>query len=772
MKINFRNTAEHAVEGLGQTLALNTENYPTVKNEITFGWVSTGTVSALDRNNSDPRFAGTHEARNDEANLFVVDTGAGNFDVRLAIGEGSFGSANNYVSIVEVNSSNVVQSVLAVVAENLDTSGSSFADATGVVRSNTEDWFINNVAVNVTIASGNRLAIRLGDGTSGGTSQIVHLDILDTNASSATFSDDFTRENESPLAFPWQSVEGAAFNLSNNSVFSVSSGISALIGQNFKADQSGEITFTPDARVERNGVGVRFDADGNGYVAEYVIGSGNLDSIFFYRFDEGVKTRIGVSYYTPASVVPLKLKLEISGSNLFALINGVRVGNPQTDSTYAEGVPAIYFSNAPSVSNFVTNFEASGFTVVPLIVQVNGGVALVDGQQNVAFEVTDFLSDVTSASLRVGSNTISLSGLTGSGTNYTVNLPDIEALTVDTNGIPFTSINHDVEFVATNATESSATPITLNPKAGFVVVDTINALATKGYAFNGRVGGAMADTSQFLFSPAGSTIITPDGLIESDLDEFDFKAWNVTSGEWEVADFTYVDVDTTAPVITVSGQSSTTVTVNGTAPTFTASTDDGSTVVVTGDTVDMTTLGTYVIRYNATDAAGNAATEVTRTVIVSAIPDTTAPIITVSGQATTTITFGDALPTFTASTDDGSTVVTTGTAVNQVGTYTLRYNATDSAGNQAQEVTRVVVINAVTQTTSTAQVTITGITNGTHAIKLWNDATNAILFNGNLTFTDTTATTSLDVAAGTVFVGRWLGDNPPTTGTGIYGVTV
>jgi hypothetical protein len=75
-------------------------------------------------------------------------------------------------------------------------------------------------------------------------------------------------------------------------------------------------------------------------------------------------------------------------------------------------------------------------------------------------------------------------------------------------------------------------------------------------------------------------------------------------------------------------------------------------------------------------------------------------------------------------------------------------------------------------TTSTAQVTITGIANGTHAIKLWNDATNAILFNGNLTFTDTTATTSLDVAAGTVFVGRWLGDNPPTTGTGIYGVTV
>ncbi len=72
---------------------------------------------------------------------------------------------------------------------------------------------------------------------------------------------------------------------------------------------------------------------------------------------------------------------------------------------------------------------------------------------------------------------------------------------------------------------------------------------------------------------------------------------------------------------------------------------------------------------------------------------------------------------------------------------------------------------------STATVTITGITNESQAIKMYNDATDAVIFNGNVTFSNNSASVQVSVAAGTVFTGRWLGDNPPTTGTGIYGVT-
>ena len=78
--------------------------------------------------------------------------------------------------------------------------------------------------------------------------------------------------------------------------------------------------------------------------------------------------------------------------------------------------------------------------------------------------------------------------------------------------------------------------------------------------------------------------------------------------------------DTTAPVITLTGDASITLEVGATyseeGATVTDNYDSNLTVVVGGDTVDTTTVGTYTVTYNVSDAAGNAATEVTRTVIV------------------------------------------------------------------------------------------------------------------------------------------------------------
>lgn len=82
--------------------------------------------------------------------------------------------------------------------------------------------------------------------------------------------------------------------------------------------------------------------------------------------------------------------------------------------------------------------------------------------------------------------------------------------------------------------------------------------------------------------------------------------------------------DTVAPVITLEGDAVVNVTLGGTytEPGYTANdnvdgdiTDD---VVVGGDAVDTNTEGTYTVTYNVSDAAGNAATEVTRDVVVAA----------------------------------------------------------------------------------------------------------------------------------------------------------
>ena len=122
---------------------------------------------------------------------------------------------------------------------------------------------------------------------------------------------------------------------------------------------------------------------------------------------------------------------------------------------------------------------------------------------------------------------------------------------------------------------------------------------------------------------------------------------------------------------------------------------------------DITTIGnavgTYIITYNAIDAAGNAATPVTRTVTVEA--DTTAPVISLTGASTITLTVGEAYTEYGATatdTVDGTVTVTIGgDTVNTgaVGTYTLTYNAIDAAGNAATQVTRTVTVEAANDTT-------------------------------------------------------------------------
>ena len=90
-------------------------------------------------------------------------------------------------------------------------------------------------------------------------------------------------------------------------------------------------------------------------------------------------------------------------------------------------------------------------------------------------------------------------------------------------------------------------------------------------------------------------------------------------------------VDTTAPVITLTGISPVTVQVGSVYVDAGASaTDnyDSSVVVTVTGSVNTAVVGQYVIKYDAVDAHGNHAVQVTRTVNVV---DTTAPVITLTG---------------------------------------------------------------------------------------------------------------------------------------------
>jgi len=162
-----------------------------------------------------------------------------------------------------------------------------------------------------------------------------------------------------------------------------------------------------------------------------------------------------------------------------------------------------------------------------------------------------------------------------------------------------------------------------------------------------------------------------------------------------------------APVITLIGNATTTITVGTvfTDPGATAlDAEDGNitaNIVIGGDVVSTTTPGTYVITYNVSDSQGLAAQQVTRTVIVNALPPAnTAPIITLIGNATTTINIGDTFSDPGATAYDaengditsniviGGDVVSTSTP----GTYVITYNVTDSNGLAAEEVTRTIIV--------------------------------------------------------------------------------
>ena len=89
-----------------------------------------------------------------------------------------------------------------------------------------------------------------------------------------------------------------------------------------------------------------------------------------------------------------------------------------------------------------------------------------------------------------------------------------------------------------------------------------------------------------------------------------------------------VTVDTTAPVITLAGDNPQTVELGSSYSESGASTDDGTSVTIDSSAVNTSVVGSYTVTYDATDAAGNAATQVTRTVNVV---DTTAPVVTITG---------------------------------------------------------------------------------------------------------------------------------------------
>ncbi len=114
------------------------------------------------------------------------------------------------------------------------------------------------------------------------------------------------------------------------------------------------------------------------------------------------------------------------------------------------------------------------------------------------------------------------------------------------------------------------------------------------------------------------------------------------------------------------------------------------------DKLDTSLIRTYILHYDYTDSAGNEGKGVTRTVVVR---DTTKPVISLNGPITyivrysyPTVNYVELGATVTDNFDTDLEATITGVIGNELGTYTLYYDAIDSNGNKADTVQRQVVI--------------------------------------------------------------------------------
>src|SRR2546426_5539278 len=230
-------------------------------------------------------------------------------------------------------------------------------------------------------------------------------------------------------------------------------------------------------------------------------------------------------------------------------------------------------------------------------------------------------------------------------------------------------------------------------------------------------------------------------------------------------------LDTTPPVITLLGSNPVTVQVGSTYTDAGATATDNIDGILTpsitvSNSVNTTVAGTYTVTYNVSDKAGNAATQVTRTVnVVNNTPlDTTPPVITLLGSNPVTVqvgsTYTDAGATATDNIDGILTPsITVSNSVNTTvaGTYTVTYNVSDKAGNAATQVTRTVnVVNNTPLDTTPPVITLLG--------------SNPVTVQVGSTYTDAGATATDNVDG--VLTSKIVTVNPVNTGVvGTYTVT-
>jgi len=238
--------------------------------------------------------------------------------------------------------------------------------------------------------------------------------------------------------------------------------------------------------------------------------------------------------------------------------------------------------------------------------------------------------------------------------------------------------------------------------------------------------------------------------------------------------------DITPPVITLNGSSTIDIFVGDTyvdaGATATDDIDGDITAnIVVVNLISTSTVGAYTVTYNVSDTAGNPAIQVTRTVNVNSIPDTTLPVITlISGnmtiyQGSTYIDTGaTALDNVDGNITANIVVVNPVSATSTAGAYAITYDVSDTAGNHAIEITRTVNVLAVASSAqllsdntmvsaSAPEILVDDNNTASSVITIPNNVTNATINVSALTTSTATSVTATIQGAITINASTTIG---------------
>ena len=347
---------------------------------------------------------------------------------------------------------------------------------------------------------------------------------------------------------------------------------------------------------------------------------------------------------------------------------------------------------------------------------VSGLAALTEYEAQVRSRCPDNSSSGYSGSVVFTTTDVQLNYCSSSSSNVNDEfISRVQLNTIDnSSGAQFYS---DFTSISTTLTKGSQYTVSITPT-------WTGTLYNEGYSvwIDYNRDGDFTDAGEQVFTqtptqatPVSGLFTVPANAIEATTRMRVTMSYNANVGP--CASFTYGEVedysitiqgsgpDTEAPVITLNGASTLDLNVGevytelGATATDNVDGDISGNIVIGGDSVNTNLAGTYVVTYNVSDAAGNAATEVVRTVNVNA--DTTAPVITLNGSSTITLDLGQTYTELGATAIDNvdgdisGNIVIGGDSVNTnlAGTYVITYNVSDAAGNAAIQVTRTVTIN-------------------------------------------------------------------------------